>query len=62
MTLAIVGSRKLNDYDIVEEAIEDLGFASQISFIVSGGATGADTLGSSTRKFTKYLIKNISPT
>ena len=45
MTLAIVGSRKLDDYSIIEDAIWDLGLTSQISFIVSGGAKGADTLG-----------------
>ena len=43
MKLGIVGSRKLDDYSIVEEAIKE--HFANCSFIVSGGAPGADSLG-----------------
>ena len=43
MKLGIVGSRKLDDYSILEEAIKE--HYPNCSFIVSGGALGADTLG-----------------
>ena len=44
MKLGIVGSRKLDDYSIVEEAIKEH-YGNSVSFIVSGGAVGADKLG-----------------
>lgn len=42
MRLAVVGSRKVSDYDIVSEAIEEN--YPNVSFIVSGGAIGTDSL------------------
>ena len=43
MKLGIVGSRILDDYSIVKEAINE--YYPNCSFIVSGGAIGADKLG-----------------
>ncbi len=41
MRTAVVGSRKLTDVTLVNETLDKL----DISFVVSGGAIGADTLG-----------------
>lgn len=43
MRLGVIGTRKLDDYSIVEEAINK--HFPNVSFIVSGGAVGADSLG-----------------
>ncbi len=43
MKLGIVGSRKLDDYQIVEDAINK--YFKNVSFIISGGAQGTDSLG-----------------
>jgi len=43
MRTAIVGSRTITDYDILEAAVKQSGFF--ISEVVSGGARGADMLG-----------------
>ena len=44
MKLAIVGSRKFNDYDRLETTILNNYELSDITFILSGGAIGADDL------------------
>lgn len=43
MKTIIAGSRGINDYRVVKEAIEESGFT--ITEIVSGGARGVDRLG-----------------
>jgi len=43
MRIAIIGSRTFNDYELLQETLEN--YKDQISVIVSGGARGADTLG-----------------
>ena len=42
MRVAIVGSRGVTDYDLIEQAVSRSGFL--ITSIISGGARGADTL------------------
>ncbi len=39
----IAGGRDITNYDLVVDAVEESGF--QIDVVVSGGATGVDTLG-----------------
>lgn len=43
MRVIIAGTRSINDYKLVERAINEAGFA--ITMIVSGGARGVDRLG-----------------
>lgn len=43
MKVIIAGSRSIDDYGLVEEAVEKSGF--DISRIISGGAEGVDALG-----------------
>jgi hypothetical protein len=43
MKTIIAGSRRINDYTIVKEAIKESGF--EITQVVSGGAQGPDKLG-----------------
>lgn len=43
MRVIIAGSRGINDYEIVEDAIKESQFP--ISVVVSGGAKGVDALG-----------------
>ena len=50
MRVIIAGSRNINDYNIVQEAIQKSGF--KISTVVSGGAKGVDKLGE------KYALDN----
>lgn len=45
MRIGIVGSRTFTDYDLMTEAFDAL-VGSLISAVVSGGAAGADSLGS----------------
>lgn len=42
MKVAIIGSRGVSSYDLVEEAVVRSGFL--VSSVISGGARGADTL------------------
>lgn len=44
MKLAIVGSRSFNDYDLMSKTIESLVSINNIECIISGGASGADSL------------------
>jgi hypothetical protein len=44
MRLAIVGSRHFDNYEMFCELIEDLNKLYEFEYIVSGGATGADSL------------------
>ena len=44
MNVAIVGSRKFNDYALLEKTILDLYDPNDIKHIISGGAHGADKL------------------
>lgn len=43
-TLAVVGSRTFNDYNLLKEKLDDLNKKYNIVKIVSGGARGADQL------------------
>jgi hypothetical protein len=45
MRIAVIGSRTITDYDLVEKTILEHLKISEISLVVSGGAKGADTLG-----------------
>lgn len=45
MKTIIAGSRDINNYMLVRQAIAASGFKDQITEIVSGGARGVDTLG-----------------
>lgn len=45
MKVIIAGSRSVQNYDIVKQAIEDSGFLPQITEVVSGTARGVDRLG-----------------
>lgn len=55
MKVAIVGSRTFSDYDLLKSEILKRYEASEINFIVSGGAVGADFLGA---KFAEELNIN----
>lgn len=44
MRLAIVGCRHFVDYELFTKCIESLGIIDSVECIVSGGATGADSL------------------
>jgi hypothetical protein len=50
MKVIIAGSRNIEDYKIVEEAVKKSGF--KVTEVVSGGARGVDTLGE------KYASEN----
>jgi hypothetical protein len=54
MRLAIVGSRKFNNYFLLKEELRK--YKEEIKLIVSGGAKGADTLGE------KWANENNIPT
>lgn len=43
--LAIVGGRDFQDYELLKRSIDELCKLHEVVTIVSGGATGADTLG-----------------
>jgi len=45
MKLAIVGSRNFSDYELFKKSISDNYDINDIDCIISGGATGADSLG-----------------
>lgn len=53
MKTIIAGSRGINDYSIVLEAIEHSGF--EITEVVSGTARGVDKLGE------RYAVENVIP-
>ena len=55
MRLAIVGSREFTNYDLLCSEVAKIQETQKIDLIVSGGATGADTLAK------KYAAKNRSP-
>lgn len=55
MKLAIVGSRDFNDFDLLEQKIKENYCLSEITEIISGGASGADTLAEDFAD--KYKIK-----
>ena len=42
--LAIVGSRTFNDMDLLEKSIVNIARITDIACVISGGASGADTL------------------
>lgn len=44
MKLGVVGSRTFNDYDLLKRYLDLIHNREKISFIVSGGAKGADKL------------------
>ncbi len=44
LKLAVIGSRTFNDYALVEQTLDSFQNPHPIGEIVSGGATGADTL------------------
>ena len=44
MILAVVGSRNFNDYDLVCTILDEVCRESGVETLVSGGASGADTL------------------
>ena len=55
MRLAIVGSRDFTNYDLLYSEVAKIQETQKIDLIVSGGATGADTLAK------KYAAKNRIP-
>lgn len=44
MKLAVVGSRTFNDYDLLKSYLDKIHEREPITYIVSGGAKGADSL------------------
>lgn len=54
MRTIIAGSRTINDYSIIEEAVEESEF--DISFIISGGCKGVDSLAESYAKQNKIPL------
>ena len=44
MKLAVVGSRNFNDYGLLKKYLDKIHSVEPITFIVSGGAKGADSL------------------
>lgn len=44
LKLAVIGSRTFNDYALVEQILDSLQQPQPIGEIISGGASGADTL------------------
>jgi hypothetical protein len=54
MKVICCGPRDLEDYDLVEKAIEASGF--KITLLISGGAKGADSLGEKWAKKNKVKI------
>lgn len=44
MKLAVVGSRNFNDYNLLKKYLDKIHEVEPISYIVSGGAKGADSL------------------
>lgn len=57
MIAAIIGSRSFNDYNLLERTIDQY----QITFIVSGGASGADSLAEQYAKKRNITIRVIKP-
>lgn len=57
INLAVVGSRGMNDFDLLEKEILKLYKIENIKYIVSGGAIGADTLAEQFAN--KYSIQTI---
>ena len=55
MHILICGSRRFNDYEFFKEKIDRFIFCKKIDEIISGGATGADTLAE------RYAIENNIP-
>jgi hypothetical protein len=45
MKVAVIGSRNFNDYELLKNTLDTLNNIVKISYIVSGGAKGADKLG-----------------
>lgn len=45
MKCIIAGSRSINQYVVVDHAIQESGWADEIAEVVSGGAPGVDALG-----------------
>jgi len=57
MKLIIAGSRDITNYLALENAMKTSGFDKEVTEIVSGGATGADTLGERWAKEHKIRVK-----
>lgn len=55
MKVIVAGSRTIRDYDVVSSAIVQSGF--KVSEIVSGGATGVDSLGGKWANFHEIPVK-----
>ena len=45
MKCIIAGSRSINSYVVVDHAIQESGWADEITEVISGGASGVDALG-----------------
>ena len=56
MKLAVVGSRNFNDYNLMERYLDKIHSVEPITYIVSGGAKGADSLSE------KWAVDNNIPT
>jgi hypothetical protein len=54
MKVIICGARDIEDYDLIEKAVEESGF--KITEVISGGAKGADSLGEQWAKKNKVKI------
>jgi predicted Rossmann fold nucleotide-binding protein DprA/Smf involved in DNA uptake len=54
LKVAIVGSREIEDYELVKQAIEASGY--EIGLVISGGARGVDSLGEQWAKENKVKI------
>ena len=60
-TLAIVGSRNFDDYELLLTKVDKLVPLHKITMIVSGGAQGADSLGEKYAKNNNIPIKIFKP-
>lgn len=59
MKVIIAGSRDINDYLLVAKTIESSGWKDQITEVVSGCATGVDTLGEQWARANNIPIKEM---
>lgn len=61
ITLAVIGSRTFNNYQLLSDEIDKLASQYSINKIVSGGAIGADTLGETYANINKIPIIIFKP-
>ncbi len=61
MKVGVIGSRSFTDYDLLKSELDKIREVSEITCIVSGGATGADLLGERYAKEHKIPTKIFFP-